>query len=538
MKAIILSLALVCASTHFVQGQKLEVEEVEIELTKAGKKALKKESSGKSEFTNFGRYTNADTSEFYTVYLHRYKDDPMQYEIHTVNENAESAKVKTGQFTPGFLKAYGVEKVEAKAINRVPEVSNDKYAYLRRRALALKGPEVRIGHFELEYYKGVWKGFDFKVDEEYDLEEIFWPDVKVPVVDGELSNSNYLVAARTTLGKVLEGDRNYAPLNGKILAAGPLAVSEQNQYLYGIYNFKSGSWKKKQTYTFDEKISGVLAQINTENGVTTMLKKGEQPHLMHFTHQGEIAWQKSLAVDEMKKYSAWSFIMTPDGKTMLYAFKLVSSAFNPKFGLQTYLLEDGKIAREKFYHYDEFDEKLIEAPKSDVKLKQVSAFTIREIRKATNGDLLYVGGSSMAGGRGGEAIMQMDPQTGDLKYLYITDAIPGAQYQAPILKEVEPGVYYWIVRNTPESRTLGVHESTSSKDLGNVRRITTTTYRVDNIQTHFNVHKINLNTNEVSRAFEGEEYIMYGDDPVIITNNGKLYIPCVEGSDYYNLLIE
>jgi hypothetical protein len=144
----------------------------------------------------------------------------------------------------------------------------------------------------------------------------------------------------------------------------------------------------------------------------------------------------------------------------------------------------------------------------------------------------------MAGGRGGEAIMQMDPQTGDLKHLYITDAIPGAQYQAPILKEVEPGVYYWIVRNTPESRTLGVHESTSSKDLGNVRRITTTTYRVDNIQTHFNVHKINLNTNEVSRAFEGEEYIMYGDDPVIITNNGKLYIPCVEGSDYYNLLIE
>ncbi|MDZ7846940.1 MAG: hypothetical protein U5L96_09285 [Owenweeksia sp.] len=548
MKAFILSLVLVCANTYFVQGQKLEVEEIEIKLTKAGKKALKKQSSGKAEFTNFGRYTNADTSEFYTVYLHRYKDEPMQYEIHTVNENAENAEVKTGQFTPGFLKAYGVEEVEEDAIDRVPEVSNDQYAYLKRRALALKGPEVRIGHFELEYYEGVWKGFGFEVDEEYDLEEIFWPDVKVPVVEGGLSNNNYLVAARGTLGKLLEGDRTYLPASGKILAAGPLAVSEQNQYLYGIYNFNSRSWEKKQTYTFDEKISGVLAQITTDNGVTTMLQKGEQPHLIHFTNQGEIAWQKSLAVDEMKKYSGWTFILTPDGKTMLYASKLVSSAFNPKFGLQTYLLENGEIARQNFYDYDEFDEKLIEAPKSDIKLKQVSGFAIREIRKATNGDLLYVEGSSMAGGKGGEAIVQLDPENGELKHLYITDAVPhvatGSKggpeggYQPPILKEVEPGVYYWIVRNTPESRTLGVHQSSSSEDLGNIRRITTTTYRVDDIQTRFNVHKINLNTGEVSRAFEGEEYIMYGDDPVFLTNNGKLYIPCLEGSDYYNLLIE
>lgn len=528
---LIFTLSLVCSTAPFAQGQKLKVEEVEIKLTKDAKKALKKESSGKGEFTNLGRYTNADTSEFYTVYLHRYKDSPMQYEIHTINENAEKAEVKTGQFTPGFLKAYGVDKVEAEAIDRTPEVNDDQYAYLRRRALGLSGPEVKIGHFELEYYKGVWQGFDFKLDEKYDLEELFFPDVRVPVVEGGFSNSNYLVGARTTLGKIFEGDRTYLPANGKILAAGPAAVSEQNQYLYGVYNFNSRSWEKKQTYTFDQKISGVLAQITTEHGVTAMLKKGEQPHLIHFTNQGKIAWQKTLEVDEMQKYSGWTFLLTPDGETMLYASKLVSSAFNRKYGLQTYILENGEITRQKFYDYDEFDEKLIKAPKSDI--KQVSSFNIREIRKATNGDLLYVGGNSSS-----EAIMQLDPQNGELKHLYITDVVPAGFYQTPILKEVEPGVYYWIVRSTPESRTLGVHKNSSSQDLGNVRRITTTVYRVDDIQTHFNVRKINLNTGEVSRAFEGERYIMYGDDPVAVTNSGKLYIPCLEGSDYYNLLIE
>lgn len=546
MKAFIISL--LCALTFIAQGQKLQTEEIKIKLTKPGKKALKNEAKGKADFTNYGRYTNGDTSEFYTVYLHQYKDEPMQYEIHTVNENAESAEVKTGQFTPGFLKAYGVEKVEEDALDRVPKVSNDQYAYLKRRALALKGPEVRIGHFELDYYNDVWSGFDFKVDEEYDLEEIFWPDVKVPVVEGGLSNSNYLIAARTSLGRILRGDRNYLPASGKILAAGPVAVSEQNQYLYGIYNFKTRSWDKKQIHTFDEKIGGVIAQITTENGVTALLQKGEQPHLIHFTNQGEIIWQKSLAVEEMKKYLGWDFILTPDGKIMLYASKLVSSAFNPKYGIHTFLLEDGEIAREKFYDYDEFDEKLIEAPKSDIKLKQVSGFTIREIKKATNGDLLYVGGNSMAGGRGGEAIMQVDPQNGELKHIYITDAVPHKMtrakggpdggYQLPLLKEIEPGVYYWIVRNTPEALTLGVHKTSSSEDLGNIRRITTTTYRVDDIQTRFNVRKINLNSGEVSRAFEGEGYIMYGDDPVAITSSGKLYIPCLLGSDYYNILIE
>lgn len=536
MKAFILSL--LCAITFIAHGQKLEAEEIEIEITKAGKKALKKEAKGKGTFTNYGRYANADNSEFYQVYIHQYKDDPMQYEIHTVNENATSAEVKTGQFTPGFLKAYGVEKVELENINRVPEVSNDSYAYLKRRALALKGPEVRIGHFELEYYEGVWKGFDFKVDEEYDLEEIFWPDVKLPIVDGGLSNSNYLIAARTSLGKVLRGNRNYLPANGKILAAGPLAVSEQNQYLYGIYNFESRSWDKKQIHTFNEKISGVLAQITTENGITALLKKGEQPHLIHFTNQGEIAWEKSLVVDEMKKYMGWSFIRTPNGETMLYASKLVSSAFNPKYGMQTYLLKEGKVTREKFYDYAEFDEKLVEAPKSDIKLKQVSGFPIKEIKRASNGDLLYVGGSGMAGGNGGEAIMQVDPENGELKHLYITDAVPGVHYQAPLLEEVKPGVYYWIVRGTPENLTLGIHKTSNTKDLGNIRRITTTTYRVDEIQTRFNVHKINLNTSEVSRAFEGEDYLMYGDDPVVLTNSGKLFIPCLDGSEYYNLLIE
>ncbi len=543
---IFLFAVMVISQTGF--SQKLKSEEIEIKLTKAGKKALKKQAKGKAEFTNYGRYTNKDSTEFYSVYLYRIQDEPMQYEIHTVNEEAEEAEVKTGQFTPGFLQAYGVEKVEADAINRVPEVSDEPYAYLKRRALALKGPEVRIGHFDLEYYEGVWKGFDFKVDEEYDLDEIFWPDVKVPVVEGGVSNSNYLIAARTSLGKILRGDRNYVPANGKILAAGPVALSEQNQYLYGIYNFKDRSWEKKQTHTFDEKIGGVITQITTEGGVTALIQKGEQPHLIHFTNQGEIGWQKSLKVDDMKKYLNWKFILTPDDKIMLYASKLVSSAFNPKYGIHTYLLEGKEIIREKFYDYEEFNEKLVEAPKSDIKLKQVSGFTIREIKKATNGDILYVGGNSMAGNRGGEAIMQVDPQNGELKRVYITDAVPHQMtgtksgpdggYQPPILKAIEPGVYYWVVRNTPEARTLGVHKTSNSEDMGNVRRITVTTYRVDDIQTRFNVHKINLNTGEVSRAFKGEEYLMYGDDPVTLTAGGKLYIPCLEGGDYYNLLIE
>lgn len=535
MKTFIISL--LCAITFIAHGQKLEAEEIEIELTKAGRKALKKEPKGKATFTSFGRYANADTSEFYHVYVYQYKDEPMQYEIHTINENAEEAEVKTGEFTPDFLKPYGVQKVTKKDVDREPEVYNVPYAYLKRRALALSGPEVRIGHFELEYYKGVWKGFDFKVDEEYDLEEIFWPDVKVPVVDGGLSNSNYLIAARTSLGRVLRGDRNYLPANGKILAAGPVAVSEQNQYLCGIYDFENRSWEKKQIHTFDEKISGVIAQITTENGVTALLKKGEQPHLIHFTNQGEIAWQKSLAVDDMKSYIGWDFLPTPDGETMLYASKLVSSAFNPKYGKQTFLLKNGNVVREKFYDYDELDEKLIEAPKSKAKLKPISLFPIREIIKAANGELLLVGGSD-AGPNRGEAIIQVDSENGELKHMYITDAVPGAQYQPPLLKEIEPGVYYWIVRNTPESLTLGVHKTSSSEDFGNIRRITTTTYRVDDIQTRFNVHKINLNTGELSRAFEGEKYIMYGDDPVAVTNSGKLYIPCLEGADYYNLLIE
>lgn len=542
MKAFIISL--LCALTFIAQGQKLQTEEIKIKLTKPGKKALKNEAKGKADFTNYGRYTNGDTSEFYTVYLHQYKDEPMQYEIHTVNENAESAEVKTGQFTPGFLKAYGVEKVEEDAIDRVPKVSNDQYAYMRRRPLALKGPEVRVGHFEKDYYKGVWRGFDFVVDEEYDLEEIFWPDIKVPVVEGGLSNSNYLLAARTNFSKILEGDRNYLPADGKILAAGPSSIEEQNQYLYGIYDLKTRKWDKKQVFTFDAKTSSITNYVLTNNGVLGLLRKDDQPHLIFFTREGEIGWQKTLKIDNHKKYIHWKLTETDKGSVIVTANKNVGSQFNPKLGLEMWEVVADEIENHVYFDYEELKEKVVAAPKSDVKFKKLPLYRVVSLSQTNNGNRLLVIQSG-----NGEGILQLDGADNTLKHFYLVDAVPhhtlrptrrgpNNGYQKPLLEEIENGVYYYIVRNTPEALTLGVHKAESSSTAGNIKTITTHIYRVDETQTRFNVHKINLNSGEVSRAFEGEEYIMYGDDPVTVTKSGKLYIPCLLGSDYHNILIE
>ncbi|HAD98725.1 MAG TPA: hypothetical protein DCG19_15035 [Cryomorphaceae bacterium] len=546
-----LSLLLLLGFTH-LPAQKLDVSEIEIELSKDARKAQKKR---KSTFTDLGVYWNQDRTELYKIFVYQIKDDPKMYELFIFDETGHLKNSETGEFTANALKKYNLQPAGELLSNEGPDISEQQYGYFRRSTLAGR-PTLNIGHFENRYYKGVWYGYRFEEDEDYKLEERFWPDFSFAVQGSSVQNtSSHLLKKRTGLGRILQGERNYIPMDGKVVLGGLMATTEQKTYLTGIYDLQKGIWEVKHENPMESKVNFTGAYLEKDNnqGAYTLLVCEKGYLLLDIGSEGKIRHQTWLPLENTQKNGTpqfWEMQLTDQGG--LFLFHPIPGGYTTKkMDLALFEVKDGKVLNQALIPYDEQKEKLVEAPKTKSSYSRIIGFHVDGLEKLSNGNLLIMAHTSSPVIT--NLIFQVQPDL-SLQNIFMIDAVPHtrektiedpfAGFLPGQLYPAGNNSYYWITRDIPGKLLPGIHTSTSSSGgkggPGSIKTVTTTTLRVDEVYAYFKVVKIDLAEGSISKIFYPEKLLSLGAEPAETSKNNNLFINVLgsKSGQYYNLILK
>lgn len=532
---------------NFGQAQNLDVKEIEVKLSKEARKAQRKI---KSTFTDLGLYWNNDRTELHKVFTYQIKKDPMMYEIITVDEKGKLTSQESGELKAGALKKYNLEPAESLLKNEGPAISEKQYGFFRRSVLAGQ-PTLNVGHFVHRYYRGVWYGYKWREEEDFKLEERFWPDFSFAVKGTNLENtSSHLLKKRTSLGKVLQGERNYIPMNGKAVLGGLMATVDQNTYLTGIYDLAQRDWEVKYENHIESKIKMTGGSVDKadQQGAYSLLVCDKGYLLLDIGPEGKILHKIWLDLENTQKKGVpedWQMEIKDDGG--LFIFHTVPGGYSTKKSdIVLFEVKEGVVKNRSYISYDEQAEKLVRAPKSKAKFKQVAGFEIDKLEQLESGDFAL---HAHTGSPGELDVIFHLKRDLSLSHIFTMDAVPHIMEKASeesgfIPGELYPagnGEYYWITRNIPGALLQGIHSSSSSSGQGTgVITTTTTTTRIDEVYAHFKIAKVDFNMGSLSKPFYPEKLLAVGANPGQLSKSSNLFMSVLgsKTSKYYNLIIQ
>ncbi len=534
-------MAALLLALNYGHAQKLDVSEIEIELSKEAKKARKKGS-----FLNLGVYWNEDRTELYKVFVYQIKDAPKQYEIITFGENGEVKNKESGPLTANALSNYKLQPAGNLLENDGPDISNERYGYIRRSTLAGR-PTVNVGHFDDRYYRDVWYGYKYNEDEDYKMEESFWPDFSFAVEGSSVQNtSSHLLEKRTALGKVLEGQRNYLPMEAKVVLGGLMATTEQNIYLTGIYDLANREWVTKNENSIEGKINqtGGSVEKSNQQGAYSLLVCDKGYLLLDIGPKGKILHKNWLDLENTQKKGVpeiWDLQLTENGGVFIF-HSIADGYSTKKSDIALFEVKDGEVLNQAYIIYEEQDEKLIQAPKSQVKYKRVTGFMIDKLVKLPGGEFALLAHTHKPDVL--NVIFHLDKGL-KLKHLYTMDAVPHAMEKASEvafagflpgkLYPAGDGKYYWLTRDIPGRLLPGIHVGP-----GSIKTTVTTTLRIDEVYAQFKLALVDFNSGSISKSFYPEKLLAVGEDPAELSKNGKLFMSAkgAKSGDFYNLIIQ
>ncbi len=530
-------------------SQKIDVKQIEIDLSKDASKAYKK-----GNLLNLGTYWNEDKTELFRVFAYTSKDESRYLEVFTFNESGEMTKQETTLMSADALSTYNMEVAGSLLENDGPDISDQRYAYIRRTALAGQ-PTVNVGHFTDRYYRDVWYGYHFKEDEDYRLEERFWPDYSFVVQGSSVqNNSSHLLKKRTALGKVLQGQRNYIPMDGKVVLGGLMATSEQNLYLTGIYDLQKREWAEKHENVIDSKIlqTGGSLEKADQQGVYTLLVCEKGYALLDIGADGKLKHTTWLNLENTQKKGVpenWDLKETGNGSVLL--FHTIADGYSTKkMDIALFEVKDGQVLNQSNIAYDQQEEKMVQEPKSGVKLKRVTGFLIDELEALEDGTWALMAHTQKPDVM--NVVFHLNKDL-SLTHIFTIDAVPHIMEKASeeafagfLQGELYPagdGKYYWLTRDIPGELLQGIHVDSESyggnAGPGSIRTTTVTTTRIDEVYAFFKIALIDFNEGSISKAFTSDKLLAVGENPLQLSKNGKvlLNVSGTKSGDFYNLII-
>ncbi|MEL6132722.1 MAG: hypothetical protein AAFR59_05090, partial [Bacteroidota bacterium] len=510
-----------------LSAQKLSLTEIDLPLSKNATKAAKK-----GALLNGGSFLSTDGKTQYSFYLYQPKGASMMYDV--IGVDISSGKVTSSQteaYTMDNLAKYDLyvqdEIVEAEDASS--DLGGREFGFFRRPGLA--GPPTLVkGKFENKYVNAVWAGYKFKKGEGEKLAESFWPDFSFAIEEG-VSNQNYLLRKRMTLGRLLFGGRNYIPMDGKAYVGGLMAVSGVNMFLTGIFDMESMTWDHKGESELEPGLT-FLDHVRRENGHVICLMSSKSSYfLVEFDGRGNKINKLNLSIPHTRNYAYTTFDLYEATDAI---FVIGSHLDKPNTGMKAGLSITKVQNRQEVFHvmhdFAAIQGSIQAAPKNKAKFKASMNQQIESIEQLANGDYLLIYNSGIVPFH--NYALQMSPQ-GKLKVTYQVDAIEndgspntrlgnGSTHLPTLLLEAGDA-YYMVIRTVPQSLEKGVQVDESTSDLGSLKLTTTRTVRIDELYCYGKIVKINPAKQTISNVLEPDQ-ILAGEIPGEVTPNGDLIL--------------
>lgn len=524
------SLGLACMG----HAQSLAVNETEIVLDKEAAKAKKKD-----QFINAGSFWNEDGSQVHMVFFFKPKNEAWQQQVVTLSQQGEVLKSEVAPFSENSLAAYNLRVLGDLSEAETPkgDLSGLKVGYFKRPTLA-GTPELKIGTLEDKYYNNLWSGYSFDEEEEFDLDVRFWPFFSYALEEGHRNKDDYRLQKRSMLGKALQGERTYIPMNDKAIIGGLKAVSSANVYFSGLYDLQNRKWlHQEENELFDGIIGRSMGNMRLQNGhVAELIANGNQLMLLQFDEKGHLLNHVDFTLQlEKNSISSEFFTLmeTANGDILIASGQ--PEKRGKKCSVQLAIIRNGALLLTRSLPFEQLEQQLIVAPKNKFDFEDIPAIAFDELMEF-DGMLLLTAHSHSWGSSNlvfvfnqdwqFQRVYQMDPPINQEPSGAIVAGSPGTEV-APTLLPDGKGNLYWIARIIPEELKKGVHSERSGTDAGNIRITTITTWRIDNTISVGKVSRFNPSGGELEKPVSLDDYLLYGAQPMEVTSSGGLVINAI-----------
>ncbi|MEL6731184.1 MAG: hypothetical protein AAFP83_08590 [Bacteroidota bacterium] len=523
IKQILLSLLLICTFSALF-AQKLSLTEIDMPLSKEASKAAKK-----GELFNGGTFLSEDGQRQYNFYLFKPKGKDLMYDVITLD-------VASGQVKSTQTEAYTLKNLSQYNLSAQSELSDGEegkqnlsgraFGYMKRPILA--GPPTLIkGTFSDKYVNGVWGGYDFDKKGDQKLEERFWPDFSFSVGEG-VNNQEHLLRKRTTLGRLLAGNKNYIPMDGKAYVGGLMATSGVDMFLTGIFDMQTMRWDHKVESKLAPGLQHLDYHIDAQGHVHSLLSA--EPHflLVEFDEMGNKVNQLALSIPKSPNYSYTTFkLFDLDDALFVIGSHVDKPGTGAKAGLSITQVQDGKEVFHVMHDYESISNALNAAPKNKGKFKPTMRQEVESIHVLPNGDYLILYNNGFMPVH--NYAMQLSP-SGALKTTYQVDAIEndgspnnrletGSTHLPTLMLPAKDGTCYLIIRTVPQALDKGVQVSSTRGNSFEVIR----TVRIDELYAYGKIVKINPKDQSITNVIAPDQ-VLAGEVPGELLPNGSLML--------------
>lgn len=532
LKALFLGFAIGIFSIG--QAQSLSVNETEIELNKEAAKAMKKD-----QFINAGSFWNEDGSQVHMVFFFKPKNEAWQQQVVTLSQYGEVLKSEVAPFSETSLNAYNLRVFGDLSEAETPkgDLSGVKVGYFKRPTLA-GTPELKIGTLEDNYYNDLWSGYSFDEEEEFDLDVRFWPFFSYALDEDHRNKDDYRLQKRTMLGKALQGERTYIPMDDKAIIGGLKAVGSANVYFSGLYDLQNKKWlHQEENELFEGIIGRSMGNMRLKNGnVAELISNGDKLMLLNFDKKGHLVnhVEFTLQLEKNSISSEFFTLMETDNGDLLIASGQPEKR-GKKCSVQMAIIRNGNLLLTRSLPFEQLEQQLIVAPKNKFDFEDIPAIAFDNVMEF-NGMLLLTAHSHSWGASNlvfvfnkdwqFQRVYQMDPPINQEPSGAIVAGSPGTEVP-PILMPDGKGNLYWIARTIPEELKKGVHAARDVTDAGSIRITTITTTRIDNTITVGKVSRFNPSGGEMEKPISLEDYLLFGARPMEVNSSGGLVINAV-----------
>jgi hypothetical protein len=299
------------------QEMELEVQDTEVELSKDGKRAARKD-----QLSYMGAYWNAEQTELYSFYMYQPKEGPAMMDVAVFNTQGELQELRTQEFSAENLSSYNLglsEEIE----NNGGSQAGKKVGYFKRPTLPGR-PTLNIGHFENRYTNGLWTGYDFEEDEDTKIEPKFWPFFTVALGGNQDGNDHYLLKKVNSWSRLFEGNRTYVAMDEKVVIGGQKAEmvdGEARVFYLGTFNMATLEWERGEDIDMGSAINpGLWAYHQDEAGnVHCLVGTEEAFYVLQVDSEGNYLHKVKLSLPVKGNVHAAYFAFRTEGNTLYVA---------------------------------------------------------------------------------------------------------------------------------------------------------------------------------------------------------------------------
>ncbi|MEZ4800652.1 MAG: hypothetical protein R2809_12940 [Flavobacteriales bacterium] len=505
-------------------SQNISVSDEKMPLSKEASKAQKQFS-----LTFMGTYLPENSSEILAIYTYQPKKSPTMMDIVKIKKDGTYSETETVEFTQANLDKYGITLKNDALDNLNKDISSKPVFYVKGPALA-GTPKVNVGHFENRYKMGVWSGYSFKEENDFDMDVKFWPYFTVGMGSEDLSNTNYLLSKYNMVSRFLQGKRNYVSANSPVLIGGMKAVMGSDVFFAGVYDTESKTWLKSQDIKFEKSIDPGFRHFHQDdNGnVHCVIGVGDHFQVLQFSPNGDLAHNVPLQIPlKGNTIVDCNIAMHSTDNEFTVAMSYYSGRTGGDPAIAISRVSEGKETLFSNITNEMLESIMISAPKSKAKFKKMKYLQMDKIEVLSNGDMLVF----FCGAQGSNPInnyMLHLGSTGQAKACYQADPIPGdtapqfdsAGHIDPLV-EVRGDKVYWLIRSVPKELKQGMKSFSSTEDAGAYYVKTTTTLRVDEFYQLGSIVTIDLASKNISNQITPEA-VLIGANPMRILENGSI----------------